>query len=203
VGFITDRPALTGALGARFGLSRADLAARNREAQARCRDRGAFTFCNKALVPLPLDAVVSYEFCGDRLCAVAVDATVTRDEDQLVQDYERLTELARGELGAPASEARRVGEGCRGHLAICLTSRRADFSTRWLWQSGEQALVSIDQTEDDALQAQAGATFLSAERARRQDPVDDPLALSLLADAGPSDALGDAPPADARRPAPR
>ncbi|MBI5516783.1 MAG: hypothetical protein HY909_23565 [Deltaproteobacteria bacterium] len=198
VGFITDRQAPPGALGVRWGLSRAELANRNREAQARCRDRGAFTFCNKALVPLPLDGVVSYEFCEERLCAVAVDAAVTRDEDQLVQDYDRLVELARGELGPPASEARRVGEGCRGHLAICLTSRRADYSTRWMWQSGDQALVSLDQTEDDALQAQAGATFLSAERARRTDPVDDPLARSLLSDAGSLDAIATAP-ADAPR----
>lgn len=170
VRYITDRPAPTGALGVEWSLARAEVARRNQAAHVECRDSGEFMFCRRALVPVPVPVVATYEFCDGRLCSVALDATRTRDEAQLTREFDQLAGLVRSSLGDPGAETRHVGAGCTGHLPLCLTSKQAEIHARWIWRDGPQVSASVDQTEDDALLAQVAVTWMSAERARRQDP---------------------------------
>jgi hypothetical protein len=162
VRYITDRPAPS--------LARAEVARRNQAARVECRDSGEFMFCRRALVPVPVPVVATYEFCDGRLCAVALDATRTRDEAQLTREFEQLVGLVRAASGDPGAETRHIGAGCTGHLPLCLTSKQAEINARWVWRDGPQVSASVDQTEDDALLAQVAVTWMSAERARRQDP---------------------------------
>lgn len=172
---IRDRPAPAGALGVRFGQTVADVTALHRAASIPCRPSGEYLFCEGPLEPVPVRVLVTYEFCGAALCSVAVDATRTEDEDVLMREYDSLLEFARRSLGAPITVARRVGPGCRGHLPLCLTSRQSQLNARWSWPDGPQVELSVDQLEDDALQAQAAITWLSTERVHRPapDPVRD------------------------------
>lgn len=172
---IRDRAAPAGALGVTFGQTVADVTALHRTANIPCHPSGEYLFCEGALTPLPVRVLVTYEFCGAALCSVAVDATRTDDEDILLREYDRLLEFTRGSLGAPISSARRIGPGCRGHLPLCLTSRQSQINARWSWPNGPQVELSVDQLEDDALQAQAAITWLSTERVHRPapDPVRD------------------------------
>jgi hypothetical protein len=158
---ITDRPAVTGALGVRFGMSRAEVLAQHQAGE--CTDSERYTFCRRALVALPVPgAVVTYEFCGATLCGVALDGTRTRDEAQLQREYEALERFVAADLGAPSHAERRIGPGCSGHLPLCLASRQAVLAARWQWTAGPQVAVSADPLEDDALQAQVAVTWLSA-----------------------------------------
>lgn len=153
------------ALGVDFGTSRADLAARNLAAHVTCRDADEYTFCPRALVPLPLETVVvTYEFCGASLCSVALDGTRTRDEALMVREFDALGAMLREQLGAPSILVRRTGSGCSGHLPLCLTSRQAEYSARWSWRDGPQVSLSVDQLEEDALLAQVAVAWLSRER---------------------------------------
>ncbi len=174
---ITDRPAPRAALGVDFGTERAALLARYRAITTECRDRGRFVFCPRALAPLAVGTVVTYEFCRDRVCGIAIDGTRTRDEELMAREYERLVGLVRADLGEPVAVVHRVGQGCTGHLPLCLTSRQAEFSARWAWTDGPQVSVTVDQLEDDALMAQAAVTWLSAEgvsqAATLQDEIPD------------------------------
>lgn len=186
VRYIADRPAPDGALAVRWGTTRAELAARNTAASIQCRDSGEYTFCPRALVELPIAGIVTYEFCGAGLCAVSIDGPRTRDEAAIEQHFDRLVGLVRASLGDPSDEGRSTGPGCAGHLALCLASKQAERSARWTWRDGPQVQVSVDQDEEDAFQAIAAATWFSAERARRQEPADDP-------PVAPRDASADAP----------
>ncbi|MBK8691101.1 MAG: hypothetical protein IPN17_02035 [Deltaproteobacteria bacterium] len=172
---IRDRPAPTGALGVTFGQTVAEVTALHRAANIPCRPSGEYLFCEGALQPLPVRVLVTYEFCGAALCSVAVDGTRSDDEDLLMREYDSLLDFARRSLGAPISSARRIGPGCRGHLPLCLTSRQSQLNARWSWPDGPQIELSVDQLEDDALQAQAAITWLSTERVHRPapDPVRD------------------------------
>lgn len=167
---IRDRPPPAGALGVRFGQTRAEVLALHVTAAIPCRPSGEYLFCNAPLETLPVRVMVTYEFCGAGLCSVAVDGTRTEDEDLLVREYDALLEASRRSLGAPIAEARRIGPGCRGHLPLCLTSRQSQLNARWSWPDGPQVELSVDQLEDDALQAQAAVTWLSAERVHRPAP---------------------------------
>lgn len=170
---IRDRPAPAGALGVRFGQTRAEVTALHTAAAIPCRPSGEYLFCNAPLEALPVRVMVTYEFCGEALCSIAVDGTRTEDEDVLLREYDSLLEASRRALGTPIAEARRVGPGCRGHLPLCLTSRQSQLNARWSWPDGPQVELSVDQLEDDALQAQAAITWLSAERVHR--PAPDPV----------------------------
>jgi hypothetical protein len=153
------------ALGVAFGSARAELAARNRAAAVPCRDADEYTFCERALVPVPLRAVVvTYEFCGASLCSVALDGTRTRDEALMVREFDQLAAMLQGELGEPSIQLRRVGAGCSGHLSMCLASRQAEYSARWTWRDGPQVSLSVDPLEDDALVAQVAVAWLSPQR---------------------------------------
>ena len=187
---ITDRPAPAGALGVTFGQTVAEVTALHRAANIPCRPSGEYLFCEGALVPTPLRLLVTYEFCGAALCSIAVDGTRTEDEDVLLREYDLLLEFTRGSLGAPISSARRVGPGCRGHLPLCLTSRQSQLNARWSWARGPQVELSVDQREDDALQAQAAVTWLSADRVHRPapDPVRDAAVDAAAAPAASLDA---------------
>jgi len=167
---ITDRPAVAGALGVQFGQTRAAIVAQH--TPGACRDDGRYTFCNRGIVALPVEgAVVTYEFCGTALCGVALDATRTRDEALLQREFDTLRQWVESTLGAPSHAERRLGQGCSGHLPLCLTSHQAVLAARWQWQNGPQVAVSADALEDDALQAQVAVTWLSAEGVRAQvDP---------------------------------
>ena len=46
--YITDRPAPDGALGVRWGMTRAEVAALNTAATISCRDSGEYVFCRRA-----------------------------------------------------------------------------------------------------------------------------------------------------------
>lgn len=185
---ITDRAPPAGALGVTFGQTVEQVTALHRAANIPCRPSGEYLFCEGALQPVPVRVLVSYEFCGAALCSVAVDATRTEDEDVLTREYDALLEFARASLGAPITAARRIGPGCRGHLPLCLTSRQSQLNTRWSWPDGPRVELSVDQREDDALQAQAALTWLSAGRVHRPapDPVRD--AAADGATAAPDDA---------------
>lgn len=172
--YITDRPAPEGALGVRWGMTRAEVAALNTAATISCRDSGEYVFCRRALVEVPLQGVVTYEFCGAALCAVSVDGPTTRDEAALATHFDALLAMTRRAIGAPSDEGRSTGPGCAGHLALCLASKQAEMSAHWTWRDGPQVQVSVDQDEEDAFKALAAVTWFSAERARRQDPVDGP-----------------------------
>ena len=172
VRYIADRPAPDGALGLRWGVTRADVAARNAAVAITCRDSGEYTFCPRALVEASVAGVVTYEFCASGLCAVSIDAAATRDEAAVTGQFERLAAMVRQSLGEPSDEARSVGPGCAGHLALCLASKQAELAARWTWRDGPQVQVSIDQDEEDAFQALAAVTWFSAERARRQEPAE-------------------------------
>ena len=185
---IRDRPAPAGALGVTFGQTVEQVAALHRAANIPCRPSGEYLFCEGALQPVPVRVLVTYEFCGAALCSVALDATRTEDEDVLTREYDALLEFARASLGAPITAARRIGPGCRGHLPLCLTSRQSQLNARWSWPDGPRVELSVDQLEDDALQAQAAVTWLSAERVHR--PAPDPVRDAAVdgADAAPDDA---------------
>lgn len=183
---IRDRPPPAGALGVTFGQTVAEVTALHRAASIPCRPSGEYLFCEGALQPTPVPVLVTYEFCGAALCSVAVDGTRTQDEDVLTREYDALLSFARTSLGEPISAARRIGPGCRGHLPLCLTSRQSQLNARWSWPDGPQVELSVDQLEDDALQAQAAVTWLSAARVHR--PAPDPVrATDAAVDAGPSE----------------
>ncbi len=188
---ITDRPAPQGALGVHWGMSRAEVTQANRAAGVTCRDSQEYLFCPRAMVPVPTQVIATYEFCGDLLCAVALDGVRTRDEVRIDADYGAMLGVVQSELGAPAVSARRVAAGCTGHLALCLTSRQAELRARWSWHDGSQGMVSADQDESDAFLAQVSATYLSPERARRGDPA-APAYITTETDAGQTDAGGPA-----------
>ena len=182
---IRDRPPPAGALGVRFGEPRAAILARHRTAAVPCRESREYVFCNAPLEPVPVPVLVTYEFCGDALCSVAVDATRTSDEAVLMREFDQLLAFARGTLGTPIHEARHIAPGCRGHLPVCLPSRQSQLDARWSWPDGPQVEVSVDPMEDDALQAQTGVTWLSAERVRH--PAPDPATTPVDAALGSSD----------------
>ncbi len=167
---ITDRPPVAGALGVRFGMTRPEVLGQHRPGE--CRDDGRYTFCTRSLVTLPVDgAVVTYEFCGATLCGVALDATRTRDEALLQREFDALRQWVHRDLGTPSHAENRVGPGCSGHLSLCLASHQAVLAARWQWPAGPQVAVSADSLEDDALQAQVAATWLStAGVAAQVDP---------------------------------
>lgn len=171
---LSDRPEPAAALGVRFGMTRPEVAALNTAASIRCRDSGEYLFCARALVPVRTEALATYEFCADHLCSVALDATRTRDEARIASDYLALAEVARAELGAPSTEASHVAPGCTGHLALCLASKQAEYTVRWTWHSGFQAMVTADQDENDAFMAQVSLTYITGARARQPEatPVD-------------------------------
>ena len=156
-----------------------------------CRESREYVFCNAPLEPVPVPVLVTYEFCGDALCSVAVDATRTSDEAVLMREFDQLLAFARGTLGTPIHEARHIAPGCRGHLPVCLPSRQSQLDARWSWPDGPQVEVSVDPMEDDALQAQTGITWLSAERVRH--PAPDPATTPADAALGPSDAAAPSP----------
>lgn len=174
---LSDRPEPSGALGVRFGMTRAEVAALNTAATIRCRDSGEYLFCARALVPVRTEALATYEFCADHLCSVALDGTRTRDEARVASDYLALAEIARGEMGAPSTESHHVSPGCAGHLALCLASKQAEYTVRWTWRSGFQAMVTADQDENDAFLAQVSLTYITGARARQPESV--PLDASL------------------------
>lgn len=180
---VSDRPEPAAALGVRFGMTRAEVSALNRAAAVNCRDADEYMFCGRALVPVRTEVVATYEFCADRLCSVALDGTRTRDEGRIASDYLVLTEIARAELGAPSAEAHHVAPGCAGHLALCLASKQAEYTTRWTWHQGFQAMVSADQDETDAFMAQVSVTYLTGERARRPEPPAPATPTHIAADA--------------------
>lgn len=185
----SEGAAPNGALGVEFGMSRADLAARNRAANIVCRDADEYTFCPRALVPVPVaGAVITYEFCGPTLCAVALDGTRTRDETLMVREFDQLAEMLRGALGEPSVQMRRRGSGCTGHLPLCLTARQAEYSARWSWRDGPQVALSVDQLEEDALLAQVAVTWLSRERVTWDAGPPPPHPLLARRDAGAADA---------------
>ncbi len=170
VRYIADRPAPTGALGVRWGMTRAEVAALHTAATIECRDSGEYVFCRRALVEVPVQGVVTYEFCGAALCAVSIDGPSTRDEAALSTQFDSLVAMTRRAIGDPSDEGRSMGAGCAGHLALCLASKQAEMSAHWTWRDGPQVQVSVDQDEEDAFKALAAVTWFSAERARRQDP---------------------------------
>lgn len=159
--FISDRPAPRGALGVDFGAPKAEILQRNAAAHIECRDAAPYLFCPRPLVQVPVPALITYEFRGDRLSSVALDATRTRDEAVLAREYDALLAWVSASLGAPALQHRRVGPGCAGHLPLCLTSHQSELSAHWPWRDSAQVMLSVDQTEDDALMAQAAVTWLS------------------------------------------
>ena len=57
VRYIADRPAPDGALGVRWGMTRAAVLEANRASSIECRDSREYVFCRRALteVPLPID----------------------------------------------------------------------------------------------------------------------------------------------------
>lgn len=179
---IQDRPPPDGALGARFGQSRAELLALHPAGQ--CRGEGRYLFCTGARVAVPVAGVVTYEFCNARLCGVAIDGTRTRDEALMGREFDAYRAMLGRDLGPPSTEARRAGPGCSGHLSLCLASHQADYSAKWSWQGGAQVALSVDQLEDDALMAQASVTWLAPEGVAAQ--TDEP-------SAPPRDAGADAP----------
>lgn len=172
VRYITDRPAPTGALGVRWGMTRAEVSALHAGASIECRDSGEYVFCRRALVDVPVQGVVTYEFCGAALCAVSIDGPSTRDEAALANHFDGLVAMTRRAIGDPSDEGRSMGPGCAGHLALCLASKQAEMSAHWTWRDGPQVQVSVDQDEEDAFKALAAVTWFSAERARRQDPIE-------------------------------
>lgn len=182
------------ALGVDFGITRAALAQRNAAAGITCRDADEYVFCPRALVPLPVaSAVVTYEFCGPSLCAVALDGTRTRDEALMVREFDALAAMLEAEVGPASVVIRRAGTGCRGHLPLCLTSRQAEYSARWSWRDGPQVSLSVDQLEEDALLAQVAVAWLSRERVTWDagPPPPHPLVLARRdAGAGPDAAAG-------------
>lgn len=186
--YITDRPAPEGALGVRWGMSRAELAALNTAATITCRDSGEYVFCRRALVEVTVAGVVTYEFCGAALCAVSIDGPATRDEAAVTAHFEAFEALTRRTLGEPSDLGRSVGPGCAGHLALCLASKQAEMSARWTWRDGPQVQVSVDQDEEDAFKSLAAVTWFSAERARRQEPADAHLPPPASDAAAPADA---------------
>ncbi len=186
VRYVADRPAPDGALGVRWGMTRAALLEANRAAAIECRDSREYVFCRRALAEVPLPVVVTYEFCGAALCSVAIDAPPTRDEAQMSDHFDRLYGMVVGTLGPPSDEARTVAAGCAGHLALCLASKQSELTARWAWRDGPHVQLSVDQDEENAFRALASVTWLSAERARRQESADE------LADAD----AGLAPPPD-------
>lgn len=177
------------ALGVTFGTPRAALLQRNRAAAVPCRESAEYVFCERALVPVPLArVVVSYEFCGDALCSVALDGTRTRDEALMVREFDALAGMLQAQLGAPSIQVRRAGSGCSGHLPLCLTSRQAEYSARWSWRDGPQVSLSIDALEDDALVAQVAMAWLTRERVAWDAGPPPPHPLLATRDAGAPDA---------------
>lgn len=177
------------ALGVAFGTTRAALQLRNRGAAIPCRESAEYVFCERALVPLPLArVVVSYEFCGDSLCSVALDGTRTRDEALMVREFDALAGMLQSQLGAPSIQVRRAGSGCSGHLPLCLTSRQAEYSARWSWRQGPQVSLSVDALEDDALVAQVAVAWLARERVTWDAGPPPPHPLLATRDAGAPDA---------------
>lgn len=184
-----DGGAPSAALGVEFGTTRAALLERNRAATVPCRESGEYVFCERALVPVPVrQMVVSYEFCGDSLCSVALDATRTRDEALMVREFEALAGMLGEQLGSPSIQVRRAGTGCSGHLPLCLTSRQAEYSARWSWRSGPQVSLSVDALEDDALVGQVALAWLTRERLTWDAGPPPPHPLLAARDAGAPDA---------------
>jgi len=171
--YITDRASPEGALGVRWGMHRTALLAANRTASIECRESREYVFCRRALAEVPLPVVVTYEFCRDELCSVAIDAQPTRDEAQMATQFDQLYGMVVRALGPPSDEARTVAAGCAGHLALCLASKQSELTARWAWRDGPHVQLSVDQDEEDAFRALASVTWLSAERARRQESVDE------------------------------
>lgn len=182
--YITDRPVPEGALGVHWGMSRTALLAAHRTAAIECRESREYVFCRRALAAVPLPAVVTYEFCHEALCSVAIDAQPTRDESLMSAQFDQLYEMVVRTLGPPSDEARTIAAGCTGHLALCLASKQSELTARWAWRDGPHVQLSVDQDEEDAFRALASVTWLSAERARRQESVDEL----------PDDAGGTTPP---------
>jgi hypothetical protein len=173
VRYIEQRPAPDGALGVRWGMTRAEIQQRNTAETIECRTSREYMFCRRALVPVAVASVVTYEFCGEGLCAVAIDGPRTRDESQMNASFEQLLTMVKNTLGDPSDEARRAGAGCPGHLALCLGSKQAELVARWTWRNGPQVQLSVDQDEQNAFEAVASVTWLSAERARQQETHDE------------------------------
>ena len=171
--YVADRPAPDGALGVRWGMTRAAVLEANRASSIECRDSREYVFCRRALTEVPLPVVVTYEFCGEGLCAVSIDAPATRDEAAMASHFDRLHALVVASLGPPSDEARTVAAGCAGHLALCFASKQSELTARWAWRDGPHVQLSVDQDEEDAFRALASVTWLSAERARRQEAADE------------------------------
>lgn len=180
---ITDRPAPTGGLGARFGMTRAEVTALHPAGD--CRGSGRYAFCNHALVAVPVQGVVTYEFCNDHVCGIAIDGSRTRDEAQMGREYDSFLAMLRRDLGAPSTEAKRAGPGCSGHLSLCLASHQADYSAKWSWEGGTQVVLSVDQLEDDALMAQAAVTWLNPEGVAAQTEDSTPVPVTRDGGAAP------------------
>lgn len=195
VRYITDRPAPDGALGVRWGMTRAEVLQLNQAASIECRASREYTFCRRALNDVGLPVVATYEFCGEGLCAVAIDAPRTRDESQMTGNYDRLLTTVKQSLGDPSDEARVLGPGCAGHVALCFASKQSELTARWAWRDGPQVQLSVDQDESDAFQAIASVTWLSAARARQQEAADE--RAPYTPDAAPGDASDDAAPSAA------
>jgi|GEM_PF-1160467 len=183
--YVADRPAPDGALGVRWRMTRAAVLEAHRVASIECRDSREYVFCRRALTEVPLPVVVTYEFCGEGLCAVSIDAPATRDEAAMASHFDRLRALVVGALGPPSDEARTIGAGCAGHLALCFASKQSELTGRWAWRDGPHVQLSVDQDEEDAFRALASVTWLSAERARRQEAADEAAPRDVDAGAAP------------------
>jgi hypothetical protein len=166
-------------------MTRAAVLEAHRAASIECRDSREYIFCRRALTEVPLPVVVTYEFCGEGLCGVAIDATATRDEAAMASHFDQLHALVVGALGPPSDEARTIGAGCTGHLALCLASKQSELTARWAWRDGPHVQLSVDQDEEDAFRGLASVTWLSAERARRQEAADEAAPAAVDAGAAP------------------
>lgn len=119
------------ALGFKFGISQA-------VAEAACRDGGhqwkagdSLSRCSgtPADVKLPTRSIL--KFCGDRLCGLTVESSVS--EDELPTVLEIWKEIL-NRYGLPKSSTTRVPEECREQLHACLATNEAKLGRFWAWE---------------------------------------------------------------------
>ncbi|MEZ4408978.1 MAG: hypothetical protein R3A52_21275 [Polyangiales bacterium] len=167
--WVEGRPAPTGALGVRFGATRDEVRQRNADAGVTCRDADPYVFCPRATVDGAPPAIVTYEFCGDRLCTVALDGARTREPPAMLMEFDALVAMVQRELGPPPTRIRSLAAGCSSQ-AVCLHAGQSRLLARWAWHDGPEVSVVVDQVEDDQFVAQAAVTWISADRVRQGIP---------------------------------
>lgn len=166
--WVENRTPPTGGLGVTFGTTREALHSRLSDSGVTCRDADPYVFCPRVPDAGPA-SIVTYEFCNNRLCTIALDGTRTTVPTEMLREFDALVAMVQRELGPPPTRIRYLAPGCSSQ-AVCLHAGQSRLLARWAWHNGPEVSVMVDQVEDDQFIAQAAVTYISADRVRQGIP---------------------------------